>query len=118
MRPEITLLILLAYFAMLIIVSWVTSKDADDASFYTGNRQSHWFLVAFGMIGASLSGVTFLSVPGAVASTHFGYFQVVLGYMVGYLLIALVLLPLYYRLNLTSIYTYLEGRFGPQTYKT
>ena len=118
MRPEITLLILLAYFAMLIIVSWVTSKDADDASFYTGNRQSHWFLVAFGMIGASLSVVTFLSVPGAVASTHFGYFQVVLGYMVGYLLIALVLLPLYYRLNLTSIYTYLEGRFGPQTYKT
>jgi len=112
MRPEITLAILLAYFAMLIIISWYTSKGSDDTSFYTGNKKSPWFLVAFGMIGASLSGVTFLSVPGAVATSHFGYFQVVLGYMVGYIIIARVLLPLYYKLNLTSIYTYLEGRYA------
>ena len=118
MRPEITLAILLGYFAILIFVSWYTSKDADESSFYTGNRKSPWFLVAFGMIGASLSGVTFLSVPGAVVNSHFGYFQVVMGYMAGYLIIALVLLPLYYRLKLTSIYTYLESRFGNQTYKT
>lgn len=118
MRPEVTLTILMAYFAMLILVSWYTSKDADDSSFYTGNKKSPWFLVAFGMIGASLSGVTFLSVPGAVATSHFGYFQVVLGYMVGYLIIAQVLLPLYYKLSLTSIYTYLEGRYGTWAYKT
>ena len=118
MRPEITLAILLAYFVMLIIISWYTSKGSDDTSFYTGNKKSPWFLVAFGMIGASLSGVTFLSVPGAVATSHFGYFQVVLGYMVGYIIIARVLLPLYYKLNLTSIYTYLEGRYGNYAYKT
>lgn len=118
MSPLITLLILLGYFGVLIWLSRITSRDSDDQSFYTGNRQSPWFLVAFGMIGASLSGVTFLSVPGAVANSHFGYFQVVLGYMVGYAIIALVLLPLYYRLNLTSIYTYLEERYGAQAYKT
>lgn len=118
MSPLITLAILIAYFGVLILISWLTSKDADNASFYTGNKKSPWFLVAFGMIGASLSGVTFLSVPGAVANSHFGYFQVVMGYMVGYIIIALVLLPLYYRLNLTSIYTYLEGRYGKSAYKT
>jgi SSS family transporter len=118
MSPIATLFILLAYFAMLILVSWYTSRDSDDTSFYTGNKKSPWFLVSFGMIGASLSGVTFLSVPGAVASSHFGYFQVVLGYMVGYIIIAKVLLPLYYRLNLTSIYTYLEGRYGKRAYQT
>jgi Na+/proline symporter len=118
MSPLQTLLILAGYFGLLILISWLTSKNSDSTSFYTGNRKSPWFLVAFGMIGASLSGVTFLSVPGWVASTHFGYMQTVLGYMVGYLIIALVLLPLYYRLNLTSIYTYLEGRFGTVAYKT
>lgn len=118
MSPLQTLFILLAYFGVLILISWITSKNSDSTSFYTGNRKSPWFLVAFGMIGASLSGVTFLSVPGWVANTHFGYMQTVLGYMVGYLIIALVLMPLYYRLNLTSIYTYLEGRFGTTTYKT
>jgi len=118
MSPLITLFILLAYFGVLILLSWYTSKNADEKSFYTGNKESPWFLVAFGMIGASLSGVTFLSVPGAVANSHFGYFQVVLGYMVGYVIIARVLLPLYYRLNLTSIYTYLEGRYGTMAYKT
>ena len=118
MNPGTTLAILIIYFLILILVSWVTSKDSDDSSFYTGNKKSPWFLVAFGMIGASLSGVTFLSVPGAVTNSHFGYFQVVLGYMVGYVIIARVLLPIYYRLNLTSIYTYLEGRYGDRAYKT
>jgi len=118
MSPLITLAILLSYFGVLIVLSWYTSKDANDQSFYTGNKKSPWFLVAFGMIGASLSGVTFLSVPGAVVNSHFGYFQVVLGYMVGYIIIARVLLPLYYRLNLTSIYTYLESRYGTTAYKT
>ncbi|PCJ63862.1 MAG: sodium:solute symporter [Bacteroidetes bacterium] len=118
MSPITTLIILLGYFGLLILISRITSKNSDSSSFYTGNKKSPWFLVAFGMIGASLSGVTFLSVPGAVASSHFGYFQTVLGYMVGYVIIALVLLPLYYKKNLTSIYTYLEDRFGKLTYKT
>jgi len=87
-------------------------------TFFTGDRQSPWFLVAFGMIGASLSGVTFISVPGEVGNTNFYYFQVVLGYTLGYFTIAKVLLPLYYRLNLISIYTYLEDRFGFYSYKT
>jgi SSS family transporter len=103
---------------ILITISWITSKNNDKTSFYTGNRKSPWFLVAFGMIGASLSGVTFLSVPGWVANSHFGYLQTVLGYMVGYLIIAQILIPLYYRQNLTSIYTYLENRFGENSYKT
>lgn len=118
MSPGLILTILLAYFGILILISWVTSKSSDNQSFYSGNKKSPWFLVAFGMIGASLSGVTFLSVPGWVASTHFGYMQTVLGYMVGYLIIAQVLIPLYYRQNLTSIYTYLENRFGTLSYKT
>ncbi len=118
MTPSQTLLILVAYFGLLILISWLTSRNSDSTSFYTGNRKSPWYLVAFGMIGASLSGVTFLSVPGWVSTTHFGYMQTVMGYMVGYLIIALVLLPLYYRLKLTSIYTYLETRFGFYSYKT
>lgn len=118
MTPIQTLLILACYFGLLILISWITSKNSDNTSFYTGNKKSPWYIVAFGMIGASLSGVTFLSVPGWVATTHFGYMQTVLGYMLGYLVIALVLLPLYYKLNLTSIYTYLEERFGHLSYKT
>jgi Na+/proline symporter len=118
MTPTQTLLILVGYFALLILISWLTSRNSDSTSFYTGNRQSPWYLVAFGMIGASLSGVTFLSVPGWVANTHFGYMQTVMGYMVGYIIIAQVLLPLYYKLKLTSIYTYLEKRFGFYSYKT
>ena len=110
--------ILLAYFGLLILISWLSSKNSDANSFYTGNKKSPWFLVAFGMIGASLSGVTFLSVPGWVANTHFGYMQTVFGYMVGYLIIAQVLIPLYYRQKLTSIYTYLQTRFGLVSYKT
>jgi Na+/proline symporter len=118
MNPYLALAILVAYFAMLIIVSVYTSKGADTATFFTANRQSPWYLVAFGMIGTSLSGVTFVSVPGAVANIQFSYFQVVLGYIMGYLVIGTVLMPLYYRLNLISIYTYLDQRFGFWSYKT
>ena len=118
MSPTLTLVILLSYFVVLVAVSWWASRRSDAQSFYTGNRQSPWFLVAIGMIGASLSGVTFLSVPGWVGTTHFGYMQTVFGYMIGYMVIAWVLIPLYYRLNLTSIYTYLLERFGEQSYKT
>jgi Na+/proline symporter len=103
---------------MLILISVLTSKGADTTTFFTGNRQSPWYLVAFGMIGASLSGVTFISVPGNVGKIGFGYFQVVLGYLLGYWMIIGVLMPLYYRLNLVSIYTYLEHRFSFWSYKT
>jgi SSS family transporter len=103
---------------MLIVISYFTSKNATNDDFFTANRQSPWYLVAFGMIGASLSGVTFISVPGEVGASAFSYFQVVLGYLVGYAVIAKVLLPLYYRLNLISIYTFLEQRFGFWSYKT
>jgi len=106
------------YTLLLFAVVWYTSRNADNESYFRGNRSSKWFIVAYGMIGASLSGVTFVSVPGAVYSSQLGYMQVVLGYLVGYFVIALILLPLYYRLNLTSIYTYLEKRFGIITYKT
>jgi SSS family solute:Na+ symporter len=112
------LFILLVYFGVLVVISILTSRKSTVDSFYHGNRKSPWFLVAFGMIGASLSGVTFISIPGWVGDTHFGYMQTVLGYMIGYLVISLVLLPLYYRENLTSIYTYLQRRFGEVGYKT
>ena len=118
MSPITNLLVLIGYFAILMLISWVTSRNSDQASFYHGNKQSPWFLVAFGMIGASLSGVTFISIPGWVTNTHFGYMQTVFGYMIGYLVISQVLLPLYYRLKLTSIYTYLEQRYGVYGYKT
>jgi len=100
------------------VVSWITSKKADNKSFFIGNKKSPWFVVAYGMVGASLSGVTFISVPGWVGDTQFSYMIVVLGYLVGYFVIAQILLPLYYRLNLTSIYSYLEARFGYWSYKT
>ena len=103
---------------MLILISYLTGKKADNAAFFKANNTSPWYLVAFGMIGASLSGVTFVSVPGWVEAQSMGYMQMVLGYVLGYAMIGLVLLPLYYRLNLTSIYTYLEDRFGRYTYKT
>ena len=106
------------YFLLLILISFFTSKNADNKTFFTANKQSPWYLVAFGMIGASLSGVTFISVPGWVADSQFSYMQMVFGYLVGYMVIAGILLPLYYRLNLTSIYSYLENRFGFWSYKT
>lgn len=118
MTPILVVSILVAYFAVLILISFVTSRGADTTTFFTANRQSPWYLVAFGMIGSSLSGVTFISVPGNVGSVGFGYFQIVLGYLLGYWVIIGVLMPLYYRLNLISIYTYFERRFDFWSYKT
>ena len=127
MNPQLVLSVIIGYFIVLIIISHFTSKKATNETFFTGNRQSPWFVVAFGMIGASLSGVTFISIPGevgALISTKepvykaFTYFQLVLGYLLGYYVIANVLMPMYYRLNLVSIYTYLDQRFGIKTYKT
>ncbi|MFZ6009528.1 MAG: sodium:solute symporter [Bacteroidota bacterium] len=118
MTPGLVLTIILVYFSILILISVITSKGADTTTFFTANRQSPWYLVAFGMIGSSLSGVTFISVPGNVGNIGFGYFQVVLGYLVGYWVIIGVLMPLYYRLHLVSIYTYLEQRFSFWSYKT
>lgn len=117
MNTTLALVILIAYFGMLIAVSFYTARGADTNAFFTANRQSPWWLVAFGMIGTSLSGVTFISVPGAVGKIGFSYFQVVLGYIIGYIVIGSVLMPLYYRLNLISIYGYLEKRFGFWSYK-
>jgi len=118
MSPTLILGIFLLYTAILFLVTWITARKADSQSFYIGNKVSPWFVVAYGMIGASLSGVTFMSVPGWVKDTQFSYMVVVLGYLFGYFVIALVLLPLYYRLRLTSIYSYLDQRFGFWSYKT
>lgn len=118
MQPIHSLLLIIAYFSVLVFIAYVTGKSANNATFFKANNSSPWYLVAFGMIGASLSGVTFISVPGWVESAQMGYMQMVLGYVLGYAVIGLVLLPLYYKLNLTSIYTYLEDRFGKYTYKT
>jgi Na+/proline symporter len=109
---------LLLYFAALMTVSYITGRNSSNESFFLANRKSPWYLIAFGMIGSSISGVTFISVPGWVKDTGFSYFEVVLGYIIGYWVIAWVLMPVYYRLNLTSIYTYLKGRFGIKGYKT
>src|SRR5690554_5224785 len=118
MDSNLVLIVIASYFTLLYLISWLTPRKITSESFFTGARQSPWFLVAFGMIGASLSGVTFISVPGEVGNSNFYYFQVVLGYIIGYAVIAAVLLPLYYRLNLISIYSYLETRFGFWSYKT
>ncbi|MBC9796951.1 sodium:solute symporter [Sinomicrobium weinanense] len=119
MQPTYILLIIAAYFGVLILISYLTGKDEDsNETFFKAKRQSPWYVVAFGMIGASLSGVTFISVPGWVEASKFSYIQVVFGYILGYFIIGTVLLPLYYRLNLTSIYTYLGERFGRSSYKT
>lgn len=118
MSPELIISIILVYFSLLIVIAYYTSKGATSETFFIANRNAPWYLVAFGMIGTSISGVTFISVPGAVGADSFSYFQMVLGYLPGYAFIALVLMPLYYRLNLISIYTYLEGRFGINSYRT
>lgn len=118
MSPTLIMACVAAYSVLLFVVVWYTSRNADNESFFIGNKSSKWYIVAYGMIGASLSGVTFMSVPGWVGSTQFTYMMVVFGYLFGYAVIALVLLPLYYRMNLTSIYTYLEDRFGTSSYKT
>ncbi len=119
MGPALVIGIVAAYFLLLIGISYLAGRgdDTNDA-FFLGNRKSPWYIVAFGMVGASLSGVTFISVPGWVADSSFGYMQVVLGYVVGYVVIIKILLPLYYKMQLTSIYSYLEGRFGNSSYKT
>ena len=118
MSPILILIVVAAYFGILFLISLKTGQNANNATYFTGNRASPWYLVAFGMIGASLSGVTFISVPGWVATSEFSYMQMVLGYLIGYAFIALVLMPLYYRMQLTSIYGYLESRFGKVSYKT
>ncbi|MFP4487920.1 MAG: sodium:solute symporter [Bacteroidales bacterium] len=118
MDPVLILVIILLYFSFLLLIGWFTGRKADSESFFLGNRKSPWFIVAIGMLGTSLSGVTFISVPGWVLESQFSYMQMVFGYLVGYAVIAEVLLPLYYRLRLTSIYTYLSSRFGYYSYKT
>jgi SSS family transporter len=120
MSPVFILLIILGYFGLLLLIAKRTSKNASNDSFFVGERKSPWFLVAFGMIGASLSGVTFLSIPGWVgnADNQFSYMQVVLGYLVGYFIVAYVLMPVYYKMNLISIYSYLGDRFGKRSHKT
>ncbi|WP_299278632.1 sodium:solute symporter [uncultured Psychroserpens sp.] len=118
MSTNAIIFLILAYFGVLILISYFTGKEDSNDAFFKANKSAPWYLVAFGMIGTSLSGVTFISVPGAVEAKQFGYFQVVLGYFFGYLVIAYVLLPLYYKMNLTSIYTYLKERFGKVSYKT
>lgn len=116
MSPTLVFGVISGYFLLLILISYLTSRKSDSLTFYTGNRQSPWFLVAFGMVGASLSGVTFISVPGEVGNTNWSYLQFVMGNMVGYAVIALILIPLFYKLNLISIYEYLRSRFGKKTY--
>ncbi len=118
MSPTLLFSFVIGYFLLLLFVAWYTSRNSNNDSFFIGNRNSNWMLVAFGMIGTSLSGVTFVSVPGAVGKESFAYFQITLGYLIGYLAIAYVLLPLYYKLNLTSIYNYLSSRLGFKSYKT
>ncbi len=117
MSPTLLFSFVIGYFLVLLTVAWFTSKGSNNESFFIGNRKSNWMLVAFGMIGTSLSGVTFVSVPGGVGTGNFYYFQIVIGYLFGYITIAFVLLPLFYRMNLTSIYTYLEKRFGINAHK-
>ena len=111
-------LLVIGYFCLLYCISWWTGRKATNETFYRGNRQSPWYMVAFGMIGASISGVTFVSVPGMVNVIDMTYLQTCLGFIVGYVLVAFLLLPLFYRLNLTTIYSYLGQRLGPRSYKT
>ena len=118
MQPTQIILLIAVYFGVLILISYLTGKEDSNEAFFKANKSAPWYLVAFGMIGASLSGVTFISVPGLVEGQQFAYLQGVLGFFVGYLIVLLVLIPLYYQLNVTSIYQYLEDRFGKTSYKT
>ena len=118
MSQALILSIILLYFGVLLLVSYYTSRKADNQTFFAANKSASWYLVAFGMVGTSLSGVTFISVPGTVGAIGFTYFQVVLGYFLGYFAVAFILLPLYYKMQLTSIYTYLQERMGMISYKT
>lgn len=118
MNPLTILIVIACYFALLFFISYLAGRKADNAGFFSGNRSSNWLLVAMSTIGAAISGVTFVSVPGMVATSGWAYMQMVLGFTVGQIIIAYVLIPLYYRLNLTSIYQYLQQRFGMNTYKS
>jgi Na+/proline symporter len=118
MKPAYILICFICYTILLFIVTWLTSRRSNNDSYYVGNKSSPWYIVAYGMIGASLSGVTFMSLPGLVGTQQFTYMGIVFGFLIGYTVIATILLPLYYRLNLTSIYAYLGQRFGFWSYKT
>jgi len=118
MSPLNIIILISAYFVVLMLISYFTGKNDSNNDFFKAGKQSPWYLVAFGMIGASLAGVTFISVPGWIEGSQFSYFQVVLGYMVGYFVVAFVLMPIYYKLNVTSIYEYLLERFGSTSHKT
>jgi Na+/proline symporter len=118
MNPYVAVVILVGYFSLLMFISWFTSRKADNQTFFTANRKSPWYLVAFGMVGATISGVTFISVPGEVGNSAFSYLQFVLGNVVGYWLVASVLIPMYYKLQLVSIYSFLDQRLGKYSYKT
>ena len=118
MNPLSVIITLVAYFAILFTVSYITGRKTDNAGFFVGNRKSSWYVVAFAMIGASISGVTYVSVPGMVAASSFGYLQMVLGFVAGQLIIAFILTPLFYRMKLISIYEFLENRFGMSSYRT
>jgi len=118
MSTSLIIAVIIGYFITLFVISYFTSRNSNNDTFFIGNRKSPWYLVSIAMIGTSISGVTFISVPGWVLTSHFSYMQMVLGYLLGYFVVANVLLPLYYRLNLKSIYTYLETRFGFYSYKT
>ena len=118
MTPWTILITIACYFALLFIISWVTGRKADNAGFFTGNRKTPWYMATIAMIGASISGVTFISVPGAVLTGGYAYMQMVLGFFVGSIIVAWVLIPMFYRMNLLSIYGYLEKRFGLASYRT
>ena len=118
MSPFLVIGIILSYFSLLIIVSLLTSRKADTQTFFTGNRKSPWYIVAFGMVGTTISGVTFISVPGEVGNSAFSYLQFIMGNIVGFWIVAGVLLPLYYRMNLVSIYSFLNQRLGEYSHKT
>ena len=118
MTPAIIIATITAYFVLLFLVSYISGRKADNAGFFVGNRKSPWYIVAIATIGAPISGVTFVSVPGMVQEKGFSYMQMVLGFIVGQLIIAFILVPLFYRMNLVSVYQYLEDRFGLRSYKT
>ena len=118
MDSYLSLTIVVAYFCLLMLISWFTSRNSDNFSFFNANQSSPWYLVAYGMLGATLSGVTFISVPAEVGNSSFSYLQFVLGNLVGYWLVAFLLLPFYYRLKLISIYSFLEDRMGMFSQKT
>ena len=118
MSSTLILTVIAAYFLLLIFISYFTGKSDSNNAFFLGDKKSPWYIVAFGMLGATLSGITFISVPGKVQESAFSYMQMTFGFLLGYIIIATILIPLYYRLNLTSIYGYLKERFGNSTYKT